>query len=85
MQNCTKLIDPSKEALNHWLKNACFGDQCQVMTAQGDVYAHLTKLKTATARLPVTGLMGQDNFPNHKNRFMELMEILGAFSGKATD
>ncbi len=62
MPGHTKLIDPSKDALIHWLRNARRGDQCQVVTAQGDVYAHLTKLKSTTVKLPMTGFTGQDNF-----------------------
>ncbi len=79
MPGCTKLIDPSKDAVTHWLKNARLGDQCQVVTAQGDVYAHLTKLKPATVKLPMTGFIGQDNFLSNKIRFMELLETLGSF------
>lgn len=79
MSGCIKLIDPSKDALTHWLKNARLGEQCQVVTPQGDVYAHLTKLKPATVKLPITGFTGQENFLNNKIRFMELLEILGDF------
>jgi hypothetical protein len=79
MPGCEKLIDPSKDALTHWLNNARLGDQCQVVTAQGDVYAHLTKLKPATVKLPMTGFTGQDNFLSNKIRFMELLENLGNF------
>ncbi len=77
MPGCKRLIDPSKDTLTRWLNNARLGDQCQVVTAQGDVYAHLTKLKPATVKLPMTGFTGQDNFLSNKIRFMELLENLG--------
>ncbi len=77
MPGCKRLNDPSKDTLTHWLKNARLGDQCQIVTTQGDVYAHLTKLKPATVKLPMTGFTGQDNFLSNKIRFMELLENLG--------
>jgi hypothetical protein len=83
MPGCQKLINPSKDALADWLKNARIGDQCQVLTEQGDVYAHLTNLKPVTAKLPSTGFMGQEKFLSHRNRFMELLEILGKFNGQS--
>ena len=83
MPDCSILIDPSKDALANWLKNAHLGDQCQVLTPEGDVYAHVTKLKPATAKLPMTGLMGQDNYATHKVRIMELLETLGNFNRNA--
>lgn len=82
MSGCTTLIEPSKDALAHWLKHARLGEQCQILTAEGDVYAHLTKLKSVTAKLPMTGFMGQDHFLNHKHRFVELLETLGNFNGQ---
>ena len=83
MSGCVKFIDPNKDVLTHWLQHARLGEQCQVLTAQGEVYAHLTKLKGNTVKLPLTGFMGQANFSTHKIRFMELMEILGAFNGQS--
>ncbi len=79
MQSCKKLIDPSKDALTHWLKNARLGDQCQVVTTQGEVYAHLTKLKPDTAKRLTTTFTGHDNFLRHKIGFMELLETLSDF------
>ena len=83
MPDCKKLIDPSKDTLTHWLKHARLGDQCQVVTAQGDVYAHLTKLKGNRVKLPVTGCMGQDNDTSNKMRFMELLKDLGGVNGQS--
>ena len=83
MSSCKKLIDPSKDDLTHWLNNACLGDQCQVVTAQGDVYAHLTKLKPATVKLPVPSFSGQGNSLSNKIRFMDLLETLGNFTIKS--
>ena len=79
MPGRTKLIDPSKDVLIHWFKNARLGDQCQIVTAQGDVYLHLTKLEPATVKLPMTGFTGQDNFLSNRIRFMKLLETLGDF------
>lgn len=83
MPDCKKLIDPNKDALAHWLKNARLGEQCQVVTTQGEVYAYLTKLKDNTVKLPMTGFMSQDNATNNKIRFMELLQNLGDVSGQS--
>ena len=71
-----KLIDPTKDAIANWLKNARLGDQCQIMTPHGDVYASLTKLKPGTAELLTTAFGGTENFVSNQNGFMELLEIL---------
>lgn len=76
MPNCKKLIDPTKDAVAHWLKHARLGDQCQIITAQGDVYANLTKLKPDTANLLATAFEKQDSFVSNQLGFMKLLETL---------
>lgn len=72
MPACTKLIEPSRDDLSRWFKKARHGDQCQVVTVQGEIYTHLTKISPARVKWKVSGFTGQDIDLSNSMRFTEL-------------
>jgi hypothetical protein len=74
MPACTKLIEPGRDDLTRWFKKARHGDQCQVVTVQGEIYTHLTKLSPSRVKWKVSGFTGQDIDLSNSMRFTELAE-----------
>ena len=80
MPSCKKLIEPCKDDLINWFKKARHGDQCQVVTADGEVYTHLTKLNPTMVKWKVSGFRGQDIDLSDNIRFTELLETWSDFA-----
>lgn len=77
MSVCTKLSEPNIDDLTVWFKNAKHGDQCKVVTMQGELYTQLIKLSPFMVEWKVAGLTANDIDLSSKIRFSELAEIWG--------
>ena len=80
MPSCKKLIEPGKDDLTNWFKKARHGDQCQVVTVEGEVYTHLTKLSPTMVKWKVSGFSGQDVDLSDNLRFSELVQTWSDFA-----
>ncbi len=66
-----KLVECSKNGLMKWFKRARYGDQCQVVTNQGQIYSHLTEVRPSKAKWKVSGFISRDS----DQRFEQVFEI----------
>ncbi len=74
-----KLVEPSKKDLVTWFKKAPYGNQCQVVTQQGQTYTHLTKISPSMVKWQVSGFTNRDSEQSKTIRFAELLESWNDF------
>ncbi len=80
MPTFQKVVEPTQKDLFKWFKNASTGDQCQVVTQEGQTYTHLTKLTPTMVKWKVTGFTGQDIDLGKTIRFKQLLETWNDFA-----
>ena len=69
-----KLVESSKNDLMKWFKRARYGEQCQVVTKQGRIYSHLTKVSPGTVKWKVSGFACRDSDQSHSIKFSEFLD-----------
>ncbi len=80
MPTLKKLVGPSKDELARWFNTAHSGDQCRVMTEEGEIYTHLTKLSPSIVKWQVSGFTDKDTQLSSTMRFAELLETWNDFA-----
>lgn len=80
MPTSQKIIEPSKKDLIKWFKSARIGDQCQVVTRDGQTYTHLTRFTSTMVKWKVTGFTGQYIDLGQTIRFQQLLETWDDFA-----
>ncbi len=80
MPTSQKIVEPTKSDLIKWFKSARTGDQCHVVTQEGQAYTHLTKLTPTMVKWQVTGFTGQDIDLGRTIHFRALLETWNDFA-----
>jgi hypothetical protein len=80
MPKLDKFIEPAIDKLTKWFIEAHGGDQCQVLTKQGQLYAHLIKVSPVMVKWKVSGFKGQDTTIVNTVRFEDLLETWNDFA-----
>lgn len=68
-----KLVEPGKDDLVRWFKEARYGDQCEVVAQDGQTYTFLTKVSPSMVRWQVSGFTNRDSEQSKTVRFSELL------------
>ena len=74
MPNVDRIIEPTTGELIVWFEYARGGDQCEVVTKQGQIYTHLTKVSPSMVKWKVAGFQGQESELVNTISFKELLE-----------
>lgn len=80
MPKIDRLIEPTTEDLIKWFKEAHGGDQCQVVTEQGQPYTFLTKSSPTMVKWMVSGFKGQEKGIINTVRFEDLLNTWHDFA-----
>ena len=80
MPTSQTLIEPHKKDLIKWFKGARIGDQCRVVTREGQSYTHLTKFTSSMVKWKVTGFRGQYIDLGQTIHFRDLLETWDDFA-----
>ncbi len=80
MSTSQKIVEPTKNDLFLWFQNARTGDQCHVVTREGQTYTHLIKISPSMVKWQITGFTGQDIDLGRTIHFRELLETWNDFA-----
>ena len=80
MSTSQKVVEPTKNDLIKWFQSARTGDQCHVVTREGQAYTHLTKISPSMVKWQITGFTGQDIDLGRTIHFRELLETWNDFA-----
>ena len=69
-----KPVEPTRNDLINWFKNARTGERCHVVTKDGHTYTHLTKFSPSMVKWQLSGFTGQDIDLSNTITFMELLQ-----------
>ena len=69
-----KPVEPTHNDLITWFESARTGDQCGVVTEDGETYIHLTKFSSTMVKWQLSGFTGQDSDLTSAIEFVELLQ-----------